>query len=553
VTGGAAVVRFSPPSGASSRVGAVLRLELLVQRREPLTALYMLVLGVLALAFAAAGPVELVRGRGDVPRDAGWSLMLASTALTAFGQVITTMVAATVVLRDHADRVHDLFAITPITAREYRFGKLLAALVMLAVIYAAIPVGLLLGAVLRGGDVVSSVAGSVRPFVLLVLPTMLAVGMLQFAVGILSGRLWTIVAVGLGLIWLWTAAVDIGSASGWARVASLLDPFASAPLLHATAAWTDAERAVLPMPVTTDYLLNRLAWLLGTALLAWRAIVRGPAVPRRAAVEPQGGHHRAQPRRHNLAPVPAQPGGEGRAGWRGVSITAAYVARWMLRDPGWRVLSVLGAVNVGVHAVIDAPRGASGAATTAFAVQVLGTHARLFLILLATIYAGELVWREREERSAAVFDALPVTTAAMLAGRVIGAFVAQCVLVVLLGATAMVGAMLATHAAGEPWRFVVAICAHVAVPFTGWLLLAVLVHVLVQQKVAAHLLLIAAWVVAVVVSDGTLATSNPRLSLLQWASLAVLAVLVSGLGWTRGVTRRCYGRGRLAGSGVEKA
>lgn len=59
------------------RIASVIRLELLVQRREPLTALYMLVLGLLAMAFAAAGPVELVRGRGGVPRDSGWSLMLA--------------------------------------------------------------------------------------------------------------------------------------------------------------------------------------------------------------------------------------------------------------------------------------------------------------------------------------------------------------------------------------------------------------------------------------------------------------------------------------------
>ena len=138
--------------GSVQRVAAVVRLELLTQRREPLTALYMLVFVLLAATFAAAGPVELVRDRGRVPRDAAWSLMLASTALTAFGQVITTMVAATVVLRDRADRVDEFLRATLLQPREYLTGKLLAALGLLCVIYTAIPVGLVCGAVIGGGN-----------------------------------------------------------------------------------------------------------------------------------------------------------------------------------------------------------------------------------------------------------------------------------------------------------------------------------------------------------------------------------------------------------------
>ena len=110
-------------SGSMERMRAVLRLELLTQRREPLTVLYVLVLGLLAAAFAAAGPVELVRNRGAVPRDAAWSMLLASTALTAFGQVITTMVAATVVLRDEQDRVAAQLFVTRLTRGEYLTGK----------------------------------------------------------------------------------------------------------------------------------------------------------------------------------------------------------------------------------------------------------------------------------------------------------------------------------------------------------------------------------------------------------------------------------------------
>ncbi|HYW51464.1 MAG TPA: hypothetical protein VE861_12710, partial [Gemmatimonadaceae bacterium] len=256
----------------AAHVRAVVLLELRTQRREPLTVLYMLVLSLLAAAFAAAGPVELVRDRGAVPRDSAWSLMMASTALTAFGQVITTMVAATVVLRDRADRVSDLLAVTRMSRREYLAGKLLAALLMLVSIYPAIPLGLVAGAVVGGGGIIAAVAGALTPFVCVVLPTMLAIGALQFAAGVLSGRLWVIVGQGLVLIWLWTAVTDAVATPGTATIA-LFDPFASAPLLIATRAWTDFERASSTMPVSTLLVASRVLWLTIGAGAAGAAIL----------------------------------------------------------------------------------------------------------------------------------------------------------------------------------------------------------------------------------------------------------------------------------------
>ncbi len=537
--------------GGVRRIAAVVRLEVLVQRREPLTVLYMLVLGLLAMAFAANGPIELVRGRGAVPRDAGWSLMLASTALTAFGQVITTMVAATVVLRDHADRVHDLIAATALTLREYRLGKLLAALAMLLLIYAAVPIGLMLGALIQGGAFGSAFFGSVRPFLLVVVPTMLAIGMLQFAAGIMSGRLWTIVGLGLVLIWLWSAAVDSVTRTSSPTGVSLLDPFGSAPLLQATASWTDAERRLLPMPLPRALILSRLGWFGAATLLAWVAIMHAPRRAQAAVHHVGHGPHRTQPQLRDGAAGRALARG-GSAGFRrGAVATAVHVARWMLRDAGWRVLSLLGAVNVGVHALVEAPLAASPADATAHAMLMLGTHARLFLILLATIYAGELVWRERDDRSAPLLDTLPITTGAMVAGRIAGCIVAQCALVGLLAGVAGAATVMAVGRAIEWVPLMVAVATQVAVPFVGWMLLALLVHVLVQQKVVAHLLVIAGWVLAVLASGGSAATGDVQVPARVWLTVVLVSGVVSALGWMRGGHRRVSRRGRLAASGVE--
>ena len=516
------------------RMHAVVRLELRVQRREPLTALYMVVFALLAMAFSASGPVELVRDRGAVPRDAAWSLMLASTAITAFGQVITTMVAATVVLRDRADRVADLLVPTRLTIVEYRVAKLCAALLMLSLIYAAIPVGLVAGALLGGGSLHAALRGTLPPFVTVVLPTMLAIGALQFAAGVLSGRLWLIVGQGLVLIWLWTVAVD-STTQGGGAVAALLDPFGSAPLLLASRGWSDAERGVRSLPLTPLLLVNRALWLVIGALAATAAIVRQPA--RRIRV----GHLRA----HAAAPVVGAqvPRAVLRAEvphwWVGLFATARYVSRWMLRDPGWRVLTLLGAVNVGVHAFhASALAPASGGSGS---VPGLLEHSRLFLILLATIYAGELVWREREERSAPLFDGLPVATRTLVAGRIAGAIVAQGVLVVVLTAASVFGTM----AGGGVLEAGVAqsATAQVLVPFVAWMLLSLAVHVVVQQKVVAHLLCIAGWALASVRFGAATASTGAPIAEAWWAVACLLALSVVFGCWRRdGAGRRFYRR-----------
>ncbi|MBC7843914.1 MAG: hypothetical protein H7099_16450 [Gemmatimonadaceae bacterium] len=523
-------------TSATARMAAVARLELRTQQREPLTALYVLVLGLLSMAFAAAGPVELVRGRGAVPRDAAWSLWLAATALTAFGQVITTMVAATVVLRDRADRVHELLIATQLTRREYLIGKLAAALLMLCGIYAVIPFGLVGGALLAGGQLSDALRGCVSPFVVLVMPTMLAVGALQFAAGVWSGRLWVIVGQGMVLIWLWSVCADAAASSRGSDVLAVLDPFGTAPILRATAMWTDAERSMRTMPFSGPLLANRVLWLLIGGGAAAAAIARVPRVARTRDATLPGAIDTAPPAFTVLPLV----GIERISGCRSVLAIARYTMRWMLRDTGWRVLALLGAMNVSVHAYLDAvaTHASSGVplaqAVSVAAASALQTHARLFLILLATIYAAELVWREREERSAALFDVLPVRDAALVTGRIAGVVAAQGALIVLLGCASATGAVIGARSTLTIQPLAGTALDSVFAPFVLWMLLSLAVHVVVQQKVAAHLCCIAMWVFGVLTAQISALPGGGDRAGWRWLVYGALAVSVSWLGWVRG-------------------
>jgi hypothetical protein len=219
--------------------------------------------------------------------------------------------------------------------------------------------------------------------------------------------------------------------------------------------------------------------------------------------------------------------------WRGLLGTAQYVSRWMVRDPGWRVLSLLGALNVGVNAYLVADGTVDPVRVASSALQ---EHARLFLILLATIYAGELVWREREERSSPLFQALPVRDGALIAGRIIGVLVAQGALALLLAIAAVMAVALA--GAGVALAVIPSLAWAVLLPFWTWMLLALVVHVLVQQKVVAHLLCIAAWAVVSVAVGATAAAVEGRVPAWAWVAMCLSAWSVVRVMWTRDAAGR---------------
>ena len=143
---------------------AVARFELRFHRRELLTWLAGAVFFLLTFGFMASGAVELVGDRGAAPKHAPWTIAHAMAGVTAFGQVMVTLIAATAVLRDEAARTRALYLTTPITRLQYVGGRLAGTLLVLLLVHLAIPLGLLAGALLPGGAALPAPGAVARPF-----------------------------------------------------------------------------------------------------------------------------------------------------------------------------------------------------------------------------------------------------------------------------------------------------------------------------------------------------------------------------------------------------
>ncbi len=480
----------------------VARFELQLQRREFLTGVYVAVFFFLTFGYTASSAVELVTGRGAVPRNAPWALAQAMAGVTAFGQVITTMITATAIMRDVATRQQELLFTTPLSRGDYLWGRWLGALAVMLVVYLAIPLGLVTGTLMPWVDRASLVSfdasAYLRPFVWLVVPNILVVSAIFFSAGALRRSFMAILLLGVGLVALWGTGVSLArDGVAWG---TLVDPFGNAALEWGTRDWSVAERTTRAITADDWLLANRALWLaIATTALLWlqRAFrfelippadtSRGaePEPPRLATAQKSlvaaDGHRTARDLSRQVGAFPI------------VRAESRWIFRWTLREQGFVTLGLLGAVN----ALVNAWRAGGADPSAGDILGAVQFHSRVFLILVATIYAGELLWRERDVRVDALRDALPPRTATLVAGKIIGLLLAELVLMLPLLAAALIAGFGRGVDGMSVWLAVVWIGGLVFPVLAQLTLLSLLVHAAVQHKVAGHVLLISGWVIAI--------------------------------------------------------
>jgi ABC-2 type transport system permease protein len=525
---------------------AVLRLELRLHAREPLSWLYLLVFTVLSAAFVGSNTVQLVPAslRGAATATDPWILALAMSGLSAFGQVITSMISVTTQLRDRSMRVDELVLAAPVPTSQLVAARLCAVVMAMGVVTLGMPIGALLGA-FRSPDAFGAVVATVSiAWIVLVMPSVLLVTGLHAMIAAWRPTLFSLLGGSLLLVVLWQATTSpsvVGMLGTWTQ---WFDPFGGAALLAQPA--RDVARAATVAPWDAGLLSARaMIASLGIAL----AVIAVRITPRRAVV-------RVAPKVERTAPVQplagVAPSGATRAGARHVVLATALLwLRSAARERAFVLIGLLGALNVLVN-VWAHPDVATTRAVFALATE----HGRLILILLATIYAGELLWRARDLRVDMFLDASPASAEARALGGVLGLLLVEGIVSLLFAAAALgpaaIRGTLTTDLLFGAGRWLVVGC---WIPLGVLTLLSLAVHVHIRHKVVAHLLLITAWIVAVTLDAQGVRASwarlgfdlahapavtgvepLPAITVVHWCVTGAAALVISLARWPRGTT-----------------
>ncbi len=554
--------------------GTIFRFEIRYHLTRPVTYLYFAIFFLLSFLLTATDAVTISGGSGQVMRNAPWVIAQAMLILVAVGQVIVTGLVGTTVLRDYQYRTHELLFTTPITRFAYLGGRFFGSFLIMVLVHMGIPIGLLMGQLMPWVDKTKMLPVDltvyVAPFLVLVVPSVLVLSAIFFAVGALTRSLFAIYTQGMVLLVAWSIAARLTADLDNKTLAAMLDPLGIQSFTLLTRYWTVSEKNTLLIPLSGHLLANRLVWsaiALGLVAITY-ALFRFRSAPptlgrKKSAVvttEPAPAAMTVTPTQHF-----------GRSAWWIQVLSSIRLSFWtIVRQVPFVAIVAIGIINLAMTAAYtDILYGEKVWPVTYSMVEVLENQFFLFFIILITIYTGEAVWRERQLESDQIVDALPTRTSVSILGKLGGLVLIEALLLVMLMVTGIV-----IQAGKGYYNFEIPIYLKYLFGTTfpsliQLTLLATLVHVVVNQKYVGHVVMILFYVLRIASSQiglehqlfsfaapATFTYSdmngfgpfvpNLVLSALYWSGVAALFGVVAYLFWVRGTETPWPVRRRVA-------
>jgi hypothetical protein len=505
---------------------------------------------------------------------------LSSALLGCFGIVVAAAMMGRSVQQDFEYETHHFFFSAPIPKYAYVFGRFLGALATLAVVFSSIVLGNLLGALLPPVD--PSRVGPfaaltyLQPYVLTLLPNLFIFGAIFFVLAALTRRMLPVYVAGVVMMIGYLVAPSLARDLDYKTLAALIDPFGTTALIRLTEYWTISERNVRMVPFEGVYLANRLIWsafsLVVLLLGYWRFSFVSSPVNRRAAARGEG----------ETAALGAASSAPPLAASREAPDFVARRLSFLLLKSSWLDLResvknvyfaviVLAGVLMLVVSSLDLGSiyGTTTYPVTYMVLELIRDVFALFLLIVTTFYAGEMVWREREARMALMLDALPVPSWLPLAAKTLALVGLQAVLLLVAMVCGMLIQLFRGYFALEPGLYLFTLFVVLLPKYALVAALAVALQAILNHKYLAYFVLVLYYVASVIL--GSLGLDHPmllygalpdvtysamngfghylplqRALLVYWGGAALVLLTAALVLWPRGVSDSFRSRLQLA-------
>jgi ABC-type transport system involved in multi-copper enzyme maturation permease subunit len=504
---------------------------------------------------------------------------LSSALLGCFGIVVAAAMMGRSVQQDFEYETHHFFFSAPIPKAAYVFGRFLGALATLAVVFSSIVLGNLLGALLPAVD--PSRVGPfaaltyLQPYFLTLLPNLFIFGAIFFVLAALTRRMLPVYVAGVVMMIGYLVAPSLARDLDYKTLAALIDPFGTTALIRLTEYWTISERNVRMVPFEGVYLANRLVWsafsLVVLLLGYWRFSFVASPLGRRA-VRGEGESAAAV-----SAPGPAS-NPEAAGGTREAPDFVARRLTLLLLKSSWLDLResvkniyfaviVLAGVLMLVASSLDLGSiyGTTTYPVTYMVLELIRDVFALFLLIVTTFYAGEMVWREREARMAQMLDALPVPSWLPLAAKTLALVGLQAVLLLVAMVCGMLIQLFRGYFALEPGLYLFTLFGVLLPKYALIAALAVALQAILNHKYLAYFVLVLYYVAGITL--GALGLDHPMLMygalpdvtysamngfghtlalqrtlLVYWGGAALVLLALALVLWPRGVSDTFHDR-----------
>ena len=418
--------------------GKIAAFELRYQLKSPVLWIVFLLFFLLTFFAVASDNVSIGGGGGNIHENSPVSIIVSTAVMAIFAQFVVVAFVANIILRDVETGFGPIIQSTRISKFDYLIGRFTGAFIASMVVLAAVPIGMMLGSFMPWLD-----PETIGPFVfghyvyayfVAGVPALFLCACMFFALATITRSMMGSYVGLIIFLTLYFVMQGIFNRPEHEDMVTLLEPYGIGAIFQETRYWTAAERNTQLPPLGGEWLINRAIWM-GVAVVSLAAAYfmfsfssKGSKASRkRAKLEAQ------TPADTILAAAghASRRSFSGAAAWSQMLARARFEFGYVMTGPAFIVLLKVGLLNAyGSLWYADTITGdITVYPVTMLMAQALAGSFTLFPIIIATYYAGELVWRDREKRMHEIIDSTPAPDWTFVAPKVLALFavLASCI------------------------------------------------------------------------------------------------------------------------------
>jgi len=399
--------------------GKIAGFEFRYQIRQPVFWVVSTIFFLLTLLAMTVPNVQIGSG-GNVLKNAAFAIAQTHGILSVFYMFVTTAFVANVITRDVETGFGPIVHATRMSKFDYLFGRFTGAFGAVALSFLAVPLAIFLGAAagpfLPWVDSETLGPNTLEPYLYayfgLALPAIFVTSAFFFTLSTVTRSMMATYVGVIGFLIAWTVMSVVLDKPEYRQIMAYAEPFGLAGYGEATRYWTATERNTLIPPLEGAVVWGRVLWI-GISLLViaaayplFRVEARGAKNRKQEKLKALGEKTDTAPERSGPLPKPTYGFGTAMVQlWARTKFEMGQV----FKSPAYFVLLALGLFNAGAALWFgNEIYGAPIYPLTRKMVETLEGTFSIIPMIIAIYYAGELVWRERDRRTAEIVDATAV-------------------------------------------------------------------------------------------------------------------------------------------------
>jgi ABC-2 type transport system permease protein len=432
----------------------------------------------------------------------------------AFGMIIMAAIFGTSMLRDFQRDTYQILFTKPVSKFAYLGGRWAGSFVTTVFAFSGMLFGTFCGTFAPWADHTrigpNHLWWYLQPFLSITVVQIFFMGSLFFMVAALTRRIFIVYLQGAAFFMLYLVGLAVFTATRslehfWSGI---LDPVGILLFNNVTRYWTVIEQNTLLLPWDFSgyspgvFLYNRLLWTaVGLAALgalwiffpmsveALTARSRGKRAAKARLEEEQEDQQVERPIRTlspSRLPSVRQIFGLGTSFTQYLSLTRLRMRTITREIPFWVITALLvveAAVNGHFAGHFD---GVDVWPVTYLMLQAVEGGAMLFLYIVATLYAAELIWRERDNHFEGIHDALPVSEGSDWLSKFTAIVLVEAALLAVAMVVGIVSQTIAGYYRYEIGQYLKELYLVTFPQVAAFALLALFVQTLVSNKFVGH-------------------------------------------------------------------